>query len=168
MENKAAHKASIKTAIKELLSDNAGDLLDNNEITADQLFQLQNTLDDMDQGHVNLTTENCTEPRCHECPTPKEYYDECASDHMEEFIDTILPPQSGDDEDKDLLPQDVIKTLNAPAQLYIPPIPDIMLTEGQNLHFTDFDVHAEHNDEDKAFIRLVVQLQITQSDIGAN
>ena len=87
---------------------------------------------------------------------------------MEEFIDTILPPQSGDDEDKDLLPQDVIKTLNAPAQLYIPPIPDIMLTEGQNLHFTDFDVHAEHKDEDKAYVRLVVQQQITQSDTGAN
>ena len=88
---------------------------------------------------------------------------------MEDIIDTILPPRSSEDENaEDLLPQDVIKTLNAPAQLYIPPIPDIMLTEGQNIHFTDFNVQAEHKDEDKAFIRLVVQLQITQSDTGAN
>ena len=68
---KAAHKASIKTAIEELLGADAGDLLDNNKITADQLYQLQNTLDNMDQGHVNLTAENCTETRCHECTTTK-------------------------------------------------------------------------------------------------
>merc|ERR1711884_489275 len=52
---KAAHKASIKTAIEELLGTDTGDFLDNNEITKDQLYQLQNTLDNMDQGHINLT-----------------------------------------------------------------------------------------------------------------
>ena len=45
---KAAHKASIKTAIKELLGADTGNFLDNNKITEDQLYQLQNTLDNMD------------------------------------------------------------------------------------------------------------------------
>ena len=43
-----------------------------------------------------------------------------------------------------------------------------MLTEGQQIHFTDFDVQSEDKDDNKAFIRLVVQPQITQSNTGAN
>ena len=62
----------------------------------------------------------------------------------------------------------MIKTLNAPSQLYIPPIPDIMLTEGQQIHFTDFDVQSEDKEDNKAFIRLFVQPQITQNNKGAN
>ena len=102
---KAAHKVSIKMAIEELLGADTGDFLDNNEISEDQLYQLQDTLNNMDQGHVNLTTENCTGTRCHKCTTAEGKYDQRVNSNLDDIIDTILPPQSSKDKNtEDLLP----------------------------------------------------------------
>ena len=110
-------------------------------------------------GHIGTT-------EC--CPAPKSSNPHTTDMDIDEIIHDIFPEQPQDQQE--IIRDDVIKSMIAPQQVYIPPIPDMLLTNDQHIHSTDMNVdrRTDENNAEGAYVRVLIQPQTAQSDTGAN